>query len=86
MIEQAKEFTAIPGKGIKAVLEDKTVYVGNRRLMEEENIDVKSLEENLSQLEEEGKTAMLVAVDGKVAGIIAVADKIKENSKEAIKN
>jgi len=85
MIEQAKEFTAIPGKGIKAVLEDKTVYVGNRRLMEEENIDVKSLEENLSQLEEEGKTAMLVAVDGKVAGIIAVADKIKENSKEAIK-
>ena len=85
MVVEAKEFSAIPGKGIKAKLEDETVYVGNRRLMEEENINVKSLEEKLSQLEEEGKTAMLVALDGKVVGIIAVADQIKDNSKEAIR-
>ncbi len=84
MIEEAEEFTAIPGKGIKAGFGNKTIYVGNRRLMEEENMDVKSLEERLSQLEEEGKTAMIVAVDGNIEGIIAVADRIKESSKEAI--
>ena len=84
MIEKAEEFTAIPGKGIKAGFGNKTIYVGNRRLMEEENMDVKSLEERLSQLEEEGKTAMLVAVDGNIEGIIAVADRIKDSSKEAI--
>jgi Cu+-exporting ATPase len=84
MIKEAEKFSAIPGKGIKASIDDKNIYVGNRRLMEEENIDVKSLEERLSQLEEEGKTAMLVAIDGNIEGIIAVADKIKESSKEAI--
>jgi len=84
MIEKAEEFTAIPGKGIKAGFGNKTIYVGNRRLMEEENMDVKSLEERLSQLEEEGKTAMIVAVDGNIEGIIAVADRIKDSSKEAI--
>jgi len=84
MVEESEEFSAIPGKGIKAVFDNKTIYVGNRRLMEEENIHVKALEERLSQLEEEGKTAMLVAVDGNIEGIIAVADRIKESSKEAI--
>lgn len=84
MIKEAEKFSAIPGKGIKARVDDKNIYVGNRRLMEEENIDVKALEKGLSQLEEEGKTAMIVAVNGNIEGIIAVADKIKESSKEAI--
>lgn len=78
-------FEAIAGMGIKATFEGKTIRVGNRRLMEVAKIDIGIAEEDLIRLEEEGKTAMLVAIDDKIAGIIAVADSIKENSKEAIK-
>lgn len=85
MLIEPENFKAIPGKGIKAEFKSKTIYVGNRKLMEEENMDVKALEEKLSKLEEEGKTAMVVGINGNIEGIIAVADKIKETSKEAIK-
>lgn len=83
-LTEPEEFEAIPGKGIKAIFEGKTVRVGNRRLMEEANIDIESTEKDLTRLEEEGKTAMLVALDERVAGIIAVADSIKDSSKAAI--
>ncbi|NLY77684.1 MAG: copper-translocating P-type ATPase [Tissierellia bacterium] len=83
-LTEPEEFEAIPGKGIKAIFEGKIVRVGNRRLMEEANIDIESTEKDLTRLEEEGKTAMLVALDERVAGIIAVADSIKDSSKAAI--
>jgi Cu+-exporting ATPase len=85
LLKDPEAFEAIVGMGIKATFEGKTVRVGNRRLMKEAKIDIGIAEEDLIRLEEEGKTAMLVAIDDKIAGIIAVADSIKENSKEAIK-
>ncbi|MFD1736729.1 heavy metal translocating P-type ATPase [Bacillus salitolerans] len=78
-------FEAIPGHGIKVVVDDKEVLIGNSKLMEinsvayEETIPVKN------KLESQGKTAMIMAVDGKIQGVIAVADTVKESSASAIK-
>ncbi|WP_279386029.1 heavy metal translocating P-type ATPase [Schnuerera ultunensis] len=83
-IIQPETFMAIPGKGLKAILEGKEIYIGNRKLMIESGMDIEGVEGELSRLEEEGKTAMIVGIDGNISGIIAVADQIKENSKKAI--
>jgi P-type Cu+ transporter len=79
-----QEFEAIPGYGIKAKVEGKNILIGTRRLMEKYDINVQSAKLEMETLEENGKTAMLVAVDGKYAGIAAVADTIKETSRNAI--
>lgn len=79
-----QEFEAIPGYGIKAKVEGKNLLVGTRRLMEKYDIYVHSAKLEMETLEENGKTAMLVAVDGQYAGIVAVADTIKETSRNAI--
>lgn len=84
-LPDAERFEAIPGHGVEAVIEGKTYYVGNRKLMREKNIDIQDAEDKLISLEEEGKTAMLIASDQKLLGIVAVADTVKEHSKEAIK-
>lgn len=84
VLKEAENFLAIPGKGIHAIIEGKHVYVGNKKLMEESSISVATQENELLRLEDEGKTAMLLAVDGKIEGIIAVADKVKDSSKKAI--
>jgi len=84
-VEAPDYFEAIPGKGVRATCEGKEVLVGNRRLMHDHHIsDLGSLEQMVQNLELEGKTAMIVAVDDKVAGVIAVADTLKPRSKEAI--
>ncbi len=80
-----ENFTAIPGKGLKANLEDKEVLIGNRKLMLDNNINIDVKEDVLLNLESQGKTAMLVAIDKKLSGIIAVADQVKDTSLEAIK-
>ncbi|MBP2258721.1 Cu+-exporting ATPase [Virgibacillus campisalis] len=77
-------FTAIPGRGIKAVIKGKQVLVGTRNLMKENKIDVTMTEKKLVDYETEGKTAMLIAVNGKFRGIIAVADTKKETAHQAI--
>lgn len=77
-------FEAIPGYGIKAVVEGKELMIGTRRLMETFNVDAKQAYAAMSRLEEEGKTAMLVAVNKQYQGIVAVADTIKETSKDAV--
>ena len=77
-------FEAISGHGIKGMLEGAPVLLGNRRLLKREGIDAATAEEAMVRLESEGKTAMLVAVRGKLAGIIAVADTLKPEAKEAI--
>jgi len=85
---KAEEFEAVAGRGVKAkigVSSQKFALVGNRKLMKEEEINYKSLEEDLKRLEEEAKTAMLVAVNKKIAGIVAVADTLKEDSVQAIR-
>ena len=78
------DFEAIPGHGVRAVYQGQTILLGNRRLMQQQNIDIGDLSEKMVQLEEEGKTAMLIAIDGKAAGIIAVADTLKDHVKIAI--
>jgi len=83
-LSKVKEFRATKGKGVTATIGRKKVLVGNRIFMKEAGIDPSSFEDKLKTLEEEGKTAVLVAVDGKLAGICAVADTLKEDSVEAI--
>lgn len=83
-LSEPEKFMAIPGKGLKATFEGKEVLVGNRKLMADNNISITNGEEVLLRLEEEGKTAMLLSLDNKLSGIIAVADQIKETSKKAI--
>jgi len=79
-------FEAIPGKGVKAVVDGKEIYLGTRRLMTDNGIDVQPIESSISALEDMGKTAMLMAVNGSLEAIIAVADTVKENSREAIQD
>lgn len=78
------EFEAVPGYGIRAVVDGRIVLVGTRKLMNKHQIDIGEADTRMSQLETEGKTAMLAAVDGQYAGLVAVADTIKETSKEAV--
>jgi Cu+-exporting ATPase len=78
------EFQAVRGKGVMASVNGGRVLVGSRRLMQEHGLDPAPLEETLRQLEEGAKTAMLVAVDGQLAGAVAVADTLKEDSVAAI--
>lgn len=83
-LKEAEEFAAIPGYGVRAVIDGREIYIGTRRLMARENIPIDGVGEKMETLERQGKTAMIVAVDGKFAGILAVADTIKETSKEAV--
>jgi Cu+-exporting ATPase len=78
------EFQAVRGKGVMASVNGDRVLVGSRRLMAEHGLDPAPLEAELVRLEEEAKTAMLVAVDGKLAGAVAVADTLKDDSVAAI--
>jgi len=78
------DFEAIPGHGIRAVINQEEVLVGTRKLMMDHDIDIQHVEDSLSTYENNGKTAMLIAVDGRQSGIVAVADTIKDSAKEAI--
>jgi Cu+-exporting ATPase len=78
-------FEAVPGHGVATTVEGHAVHVGNLKLMAREGVDVAPVEQHVASLQEEGKTAMYVAVDGEIAGVVAVADTIKEDSVEAIR-
>ncbi|GGG61355.1 copper-translocating P-type ATPase [Paenibacillus radicis (ex Gao et al. 2016)] len=85
VLPSIEQFGAIPGYGIQAVAAGGAkVLVGTRRLMQREQIDFGNAGERMERLESEGKTAMLAAINGRYAGIVAVADTVKESSKEAI--
>ena len=79
-----EKFRAMPGYGIRAFCEDKNIQIGNRKLMEIGNIEINFSNDDYNRLSNEGKTPMYMAIDGKLVGLIAVADVIKETSKEAI--
>ncbi len=83
-IDDPASFAAIPGQGVKAVIDDQEIYVGTRKLMKARNINLDAVEPQVAALEDQGKTAMLMAVDDKLAAILAVADTLKESSPEAI--
>jgi Cu+-exporting ATPase len=76
-LSEADDFLSIPGRGIEARIEAKTVLAGNRKLMEERGVSLAALEAASDKLAADGKTPMYVAIDGRLAGIVAVADVIK---------
>jgi P-type Cu+ transporter len=79
-----ESFESIPGHGIEARVEGRSVLLGNRKLMADRGIGVASLAADAERLENEGKTAMFVAVEGRLAGVMAVADTLKETSARAV--
>lgn len=82
-LKNVEQFMAVPGHGIEAVIENKNVLLGNKKLMMDKDIEI-TLQNESDRLAIEGKTPMYIAIDGRLAGIIAVADIVKESSKEAI--
>jgi Cu+-exporting ATPase len=84
-IPELTGFEAVPGQGIKAKVDGHDILLGNRALMSNGGLGVSAVEEPLKKLEQDGKTGMILAVDGKLAGIIAVADTLKDNSVAAVK-
>jgi Cu+-exporting ATPase len=83
-LAEASGFKAEPGHGVQAEVEGRSVMVGNARMFEALGISLNGLESEVSRLQSEAKTAMLVAIDNQAAGIIAVADTIKDSSRDAI--
>ena len=79
-------FAAIPGHGIEATVEGRMLLLGNAKLMRDRKVVLVELEERAAGLASEGKTPMYVAIDGKAAGIVAVADTVKEDSRAAIRS
>ena len=84
-LSEPQEFEAIRGQGVKAMVDGRQVLVGSRRFLERKGIDPSSLEEEMRRLENEGRTAMLVAVDGELLGVIAVADTLKDDAVAAVR-
>jgi len=83
-IKPYEKFRAMPGYGIRATFEGKEVQIGNRKLMENRKINVEISQKDYDILSNEGKTPMYISIDNELAGLVAVADVIKETSKEAI--
>ncbi|HBI17575.1 MAG: Heavy-metal transporting P-type ATPase [Candidatus Moranbacteria bacterium GW2011_GWF2_34_56] len=79
-----KNFQALPGYGVTVEMENKKIFFGTRKLMKENGIDIEQIEKQMIELEDQGKTAMILAQDKEIIGIIAVADTLKKYSKEAV--
>jgi Cu+-exporting ATPase len=84
VVGDVQTFEAIPGHGVSAGVENRQVLIGNLKLMNREGISLGALEEQSQRLADDGKTPMFIALDGHAAGILAVADTVKEDSKVAI--
>lgn len=83
-VPNAEKFDSITGKGVKARYGGKNILLGNRTLMKDRKISLEKVEIEIEKFAEQGKTVMLVAVDRKIAGLIAVADRPKEHAREAV--
>ena len=83
-IPDPDKFNSITGKGIEVDYKTRTIDLGNRKLMEQKNINIGTVNKKLEGFENQGKTAVMIAVNKKVEGIIAVADTLKEHSKETV--
>ncbi len=84
MLNAADKFEALPGRGIQCTVKGKRVLLGNRKLMKEQNVSTTEMESEFAKLEAEGKTVMILAVDGKVAGAVAAMDTVKESAAPAV--
>ncbi|MEK7558910.1 MAG: heavy metal translocating P-type ATPase [Patescibacteria group bacterium] len=82
--ESVSKFKAIAGHGVEGIVNKKIIYFGNKRLMEREKISLNSYIEQIEKLENEGKTVMMLGTDGELAGLIAVADTIKESARDGV--
>lgn len=83
-LDDPYNFEAIPGKGIKAIIEGKTILAGTKRFLQESNIDLRKLEDITAISKEDSNTYVYIAVNGSLIGAILLRDKIKNNSKEVI--
>ena len=83
-LSDPQDFQAVPGHGVIATVDGHRVVLGNLKMMQKEGVDLGGLEEQAKRLADEGKTPMYAAVDRKAAGLVAVADTVKEDSAEAI--
>lgn len=83
-LEELSHFEAVPGHGIRTQIDNEDIYVGNRKLMQQYNIEIETFEPNMQLFEAQGKTAMMIAYEGKVQGIVAVQDTVKPSAKDAI--
>lgn len=84
-LEKVTEFQSITGQGIEAVLADRTYYIGNKKLCDEQGLDFTEYEKEANEIASKGQTPMFAGSDGKVIGIVSVADTVKETSVEAIR-
>jgi P-type Cu+ transporter len=83
-LEAADNFEALPGRGIQCTVKGKKVLLGNRKLMQEQNVSTDAVETEVAALEVEGKTVMILSVDGKIAGALAAMDTVKESAAPSI--
>ncbi|PYN48240.1 MAG: ATPase P [Candidatus Rokuibacteriota bacterium] len=84
-VRAPEKFDSVPGHGIEARVDGRRVLIGSRRLMEREGINTGGLEGQVQALASDGKTAMYVAVDKRMAGVVAVADPIRDSAREAVR-
>ncbi len=85
-IKDPENFIAVPGHGIKATIDGRSVLLGNERFMEDEGMNLGGLKQEALRLSGQGKTPVFLSVDGKTSGIVAVADTVKEDSVKAVKS
>jgi len=83
-VPEPDSFEALPGLGVAVKFERKKILLGNRALMRNRKVAVEKLEDHIERLEKEGKTVLIVAIDGKAVGLLAVSDTIKEHSRVAV--
>jgi Cu+-exporting ATPase len=83
-LKDVRDFSAVPGMGVKAEIDGQEIIFGTRKLMTGNDIDVNSAEEKISFIENQGKTVMILAQENKILGLIAVADTLKQYSGEAV--
>ncbi|MBC8287266.1 MAG: heavy metal translocating P-type ATPase [Nitrospinae bacterium] len=83
-LETVSEFEALPGFGVQGEIENKNVFLGNVKLMQEQEIDFSSMSDDLEKLAIQGKTPMLLSVDGKIEGLITTTDKLKPYARECV--
>ena len=84
VLSEAKDFDSLPGEGVQASIEGKKVLLGNRRLMDRERIEVGALEQEVERLARDGQTAMYLASDGNMLGVVSVSDRVRASAVQAI--
>ncbi len=83
-LSKVEKFQAIPGHGVEGVIDGRRIIFGNKRLMYKEGVDISPASEQISEMEDSGKTVMMIGTENKLVGLIAVADIIKESAKEGL--